>query len=276
MTDRSIFHNQELALLIDRKNRRYLITLQEEQVFHSHLGQLPHRDLISHTVGGWYNTDRGHVLLGVRPTLADYVIEMPRGPQIIYPKDLGTIITLADIFPGAIVIEAGLGSGSLTSALLRAVGPTGKIVTYEINDTTIDKALQNIAKVIPNTSNLSITIGDIYAGINEMDVDRVVLDVPEPWQAVEHIGNALVMGGIFLSFLPTILQVHQLTEELVNDGRFQMIQTIETLLRPWHVSGRSVRPDHRMVAHSVFLTTSVRCEPKTKPADTTDRSDSDQ
>ena len=276
MTDRSIFHNQELALLIDRKNRRYLVTLQEEQVFHSHLGQLPHRELISHTVGGWYKTDRGHVLLGVRPTLADYVIEMPRGPQIIYPKDLGTIITLADIFPGAIVIEAGLGSGSLTSALLRAVGPTGKILTYEINDTTIDKALQNIAKVIPDTSNLSITIGDIYAGINESDVDRVVLDVPEPWQAVEHIGDALVMGGIFLSFLPTILQVHQLTEELVKDGRFQMIQTIETLLRPWHVSGRSVRPDHRMVAHSGFLTTSVRCAPKTKPSDNTDLSDSDQ
>ena len=200
---------------------------------------------------------------------------MPRGPQIIYPKDLGTIITVADIFPGAVVIEAGLGSGSLTSALLRAVGPTGKIITYEINDTTIDKALQNIAKVIPDTSNLSITVGDIYAGINESDVDRVVLDVPEPWQAVSHIGNSLVMGGIFLSFLPTILQVHQLTEELVKDGRFQMIQTIETLLRPWHVTGRSVRPDHRMVAHSGFLTTSVRCEPKSKPPDTADTSDSD-
>ena len=130
MIDRSIFHNQELALLIDRKNRRYLVTLEEDQVFHSHLGQLPHNDLINHTVGDWYKTNRGHVLLGVRPTLADYGIEMPRGPQIIYPKDLGTIITLADIFPGAIVIEAGLGSGSLTSALLRAVGPTGKIVTY--------------------------------------------------------------------------------------------------------------------------------------------------
>ena len=276
MIDRSIFHNQELALLIDRKNRRYLVTLQEEQVFHSHLGQLPHTDLINHTVGDWYKTDRGHVLLAIRPTLADYVIEMPRGPQIIYPKDLGTIITLADIFPGAVVIEAGLGSGSLTSALLRAVGPTGKIITYEINDTTIDKALHNIAKVIPDTSNLSITVGDIYAGINESDVDRVVLDVPEPWQAVEHIGNALVMGGIFLSFLPTILQVHRLTEELVEDGRFQMVQTIETLLRPWHVSGRSVRPDHRMVAHSGFLTTSIRCEPKTKPAATNNLSDSDQ
>ena len=213
--------------------------------------------------------------MGIRPTLADYVIEMPRGPQIIYPKDLGPIITVADIFPGAVVIEAGLGSRSLTSALLRAVGPTGKIITYEINDTTIDKALQNIAKVIPDTTNLSITVGDIYAGINESDVDRVVLDVTEPWQAIEHIGNALVMGGIFLSFLPTILQVHRLTEELVKDGRFQMIQTIETLLRHWHVTGRSVRPDHRMVAHSGFLTTSVRCEPKSKPPDTADTSDSD-
>ena len=172
------------------------------QTFHSHLGQLPHDSLIDSTVGGWYRTDRGHVFLAVRPTLGDFVLEMPRGPQIIYPKDLGNIITLADIFPGATVVEAGLGSGSLTAALLRAVGTQGRVITYEINEKTVAAARRNIEKVIPDASNLTVTIGDIYQGIAEENVDRIVLDVPEPWQAVGAAADALVMGGIFLSFLP--------------------------------------------------------------------------
>jgi tRNA (adenine57-N1/adenine58-N1)-methyltransferase len=184
------------------------------------------------------------------------------GPQIIYPKDLGNIITLADIFPGATVVESGLGSGALTAALLRAVGASGRVITYEIAESVVPKALQNISKVVPDTSNLTVTIGNIYEGIAEREVDRVVLDVPEPWQAVATVGDALVMGGIMLSFLPTILQVHHLVNQLHQDTRFQLIESVETLLRPWHVTERSVRPVHRMVAHSGFLTTAVRCEPR--------------
>jgi tRNA (adenine57-N1/adenine58-N1)-methyltransferase len=256
------FQEGDLALLLDRKNRRYLVTLSADQVFHSHLGRLGHEQLIGHTVGDWYRTDRSHTFLAVRPTLGDYVREMPRGPQIIYPKDLGNIIILADIFPGATVVEGGLGSGALTSALLRAVGRDGRVITYEVNEATTPKALNNIKAVIPDPSNLVVTIGDIYEGIAERQVDRVVLDVPEPWQAVSGVGDALVMGGILLSFLPTILQVHQLVQELNQDTRFQLIDTVETLLRSWHVTQRSVRPSHRMVAHSGFLTTAVRCEPR--------------
>jgi tRNA (adenine57-N1/adenine58-N1)-methyltransferase len=256
------FQEGDLALLLDRKNRRYLVTLSADQVFHSHLGRLGHEQLIGHTVGDWYRTDRSHTFLAVRPTLGDYVREMPRGPQIIYPKDLGNIITLADIFPGATVVEAGLGSGSLTAALLRAVGTAGRVISYEINESTVAKALRNIEQVTPDTSNLTVTVGDLYQGIEQRNVDRVVLDVPEPWQAVAVVGDALVMGGIFLSFLPTVLQVHRLAEQLREDGRFQMVETVETLLRPWHVTERSVRPAHRMVAHSGFLTTAVRCEPR--------------
>jgi tRNA (adenine57-N1/adenine58-N1)-methyltransferase len=198
----------------------------------------------------------------VRPTLGDFVREMPRGPQIIYPKDLGNIINLADIFPGATVVEGGLGSGSLTAALLRAVGPAGRVITYEVDESVVSKALRNIRAVIPDSSNLTITVGNIYEGIAEREVDRVALDVPEPWQAVAGIGDALVMGGIMLSFLPTILQVRELVMALQQDGRFQLIETVETLLRSWHVTERSVRPAHRMVAHSGFLTTAVRCEPR--------------
>jgi tRNA (adenine57-N1/adenine58-N1)-methyltransferase len=260
IVDKNRFQEGEMVLLIDRKRRRYLVTLVLDQVFHCHLGPLSHADLIGQSVGGWYHTNRGHSLLAVRPTLADFVLEMPRGPQIIYPKDLGIIIILADIFPGATVVEAGLGSGSLTAALLRGVGPTGRVITYEVNESVVPKAMANIRAVIPDPVNLTVTIGDVYQGIAERDVDRVILDVPEPWQAVGAVREALVMGGLVLSFLPTILQVHRLVMELNKDSRFQLIEAVETLLRPWHVTERSVRPAHRMVAHSGFLTTAVRCE----------------
>ncbi len=264
-SDRNCFQDGDLVLLLDRKNRRYLHTLTEGQVFHSHLGRLAHDGLIGQSVGEWYRTDRGHTLLAVRPTLGDFVRQMPRGPQIIYAKDLGNIVAFADIFPGATVIESGLGSGSLTAALLRAVGAGGRVITYEIDEAVVPRALQNIRRIIPNPANLTVTVGDIYQGIAEREVDRVVLDLPEPWQAVSGVAEALVMGGILISFLPTILQVHQLAGQLRQDGRFQLIETVETLLRPWHVTERSVRPAHRMVAHSGFLTTAVRCQPRGVP-----------
>ena len=260
--DPNCFCGGELALLQDRKSRRYLVTLKEGDTFHSHLGRLYHDQLIGSGVGGWYRTDKGHTLLAVRPTLGDYVRQMPRGPQIIYQKDLGNIVSFADIFPGATVIEGGLGSGALTAALLRAVGSEGRLITYEIDESVLPKAMRNIGRVIPDSSNLEVKIGNIYEGVEERDVDRVVLDVPEPWQAVGHIADALVMGGVMLSFLPTILQVHRLVGALEQDGRFQMIESMETLLRTWHVTERSVRPSHRMVAHSGFLTTAVRCQPR--------------
>ena len=261
-TDRNKFYDGDMVLLQDRKARRYLTTLAEGQVFHCHLGRLSHDGIIGHSVGGWYRTDRGHTLLAVRPTLGEFVRQMPRGPQIIYSKDLGNIIAFADIFPGATVVESGLGSGALTSALLRAVGDKGRVITYEIDNTVTARAMANIQRVVPYPANLTITIGDVYLGIEERQVDRVVLDVPEPWRAVAGVAKALVMGGIMISFLPTILQVHQLVGALEEDGRFQMVETVETLLRPWHVTERSVRPAHRMVAHSGFLTTAVRCLPR--------------
>ncbi|MDA1128983.1 MAG: tRNA (adenine-N1)-methyltransferase [Chloroflexi bacterium] len=260
-TGKNCFQVGDLALLIDRKERRYMITLAEGDTYHCHLGRLQHDQMIGSSIGGWYRTDKGHTLLAVQPTLGDFVRQMPRGPQIIYPKDLGNIINFADIFPGATVIEGGLGSGALTSALLRAVGNTGKVINYEIDESVLPKAMRNIERVTPDTSNLEVKIGNIYEGIAERDVDRVVLDVPEPWQAISGIGDALVMGGILLSFMPTIIQVQRLVLALEEDGRFQMIQSLETLLRTWHVTERSVRPDHRMIAHSGFLTTAVRCQP---------------
>ena len=260
--DKNEFQIGDLVLLIDRKDRRYMITLVEGEKYNCHLGQLFHDKIIGNNIGGWFRTDKGHILLGIKPTLGDFVRQMPRGPQIVYPKDLGNIISFADIFPGATVIEGGLGSGALTSALLRAVGHTGKVINYEIDEAVLPKALRNIERINSDTSNLEVKISDIYQGISERNVDRVVLDVPEPWQALSGIGDALVMGGIVLSFVPTIIQVQKLVLAMEEDGRFQMIESIETLLRTWHVTERSVRPDHRMIAHSGFLTTAVRCDPK--------------
>ena len=260
--DINCFQDGDSALIVDRKERQYLVTLVGGETFHSHLGRLAYDLLIDRSVGGWYRTDKGHTVLAVRPTLGDFVRKMPRGPQIIYPKDRGNITTFADIFPGATVIEGGLGSGSLTSAMLRAVGSEGRVITYEIDETLVPRAIKNIEKFHPIHSNHTVFIGDIYEGIHEQEVDRVVLDVPEPWRAVETIGDALVMGGIVLSFVPTIIQVLSFVLALERDTRFQMIESIETMLRSWHVTQRSVRPDHRMIAHSGFLTTAVRCEPR--------------
>ena len=262
--DRGRFRAGELALFLDRKGRSYQETLAEGASFHSHLGQLFHDDVIGQPVGGWYTTNRGHVLLGIRPTLGDYVRLMPRGPQVIYAKDLGNIVSMADIFPGATVVEAGFGSGALTTALLRAVGPAGRVHSYEINAAVVPKAMSNVQAVIPDTSRLEVTVGDTFDGIQETAVDRVILDLPEPWRAVGAAANALITGGIMLSFLPTILQVQELALALNADRRFARVTTAETLLRGWNVTQRSVRPAHRMVGHSGFITTAVRCVPPSR------------
>ena len=262
LVGKSFFREGDLALLIDRKERRYLVTLENEGTFYTHVGALPHKEIIGEEHGRWYRTSHGQTLLGLKPTLADCVLELPRGAQVIYPKDLGSILIMADIFPGARVVEGGLGSGALTATLLRAVGQTGRVITYEIREDMVKGAMSNLRALASDPSCHTLRLGDIYKGIEEKDVDRVVLDVPEPWHVVPWAAQSLVMGGILLSFLPTILQVHQLTQVLHSDSRYQLIETVEIMLRPWNVSQRSVRPAHRMVAHTGFITTARRCAPK--------------
>jgi tRNA (adenine57-N1/adenine58-N1)-methyltransferase len=203
----------------------------------------------------------GEKLLVLRPTLAEYIQRARRATQVIYPKDLGPILVYGDIFPGARVLEAGLGSGALTLALLRAVGPQGSVVSYEVREALIPKALRSIHTLFPGAPNLTVRQADLYEGIQERELDRIILDVPEPWQAVEHAAEALVPGGILLSFLPTTLQLHRLGEALRGHPNFDLVDTFEVLLRPWHVSGRSVRPAGRMVAHTGFITTARKCAP---------------
>jgi tRNA (adenine57-N1/adenine58-N1)-methyltransferase len=241
------------VLLIDAKQRRHLVTLSEGGAFHSHTGVLDHALLIGADEGITVRTTMGSRLVAVRPTLSEYILKMPRGAQVIYPKDLGPILMLADVFPGARVLESGVGSGALTMTLLRAIGPTGHLFGYELREDFADRARRNVESFLGADPPLTIEVRDVYDGIEVDDLDRVVLDLPEPWRVVKHAEAALRPGGILLSYLPTIGQVMRLREEL-DGSSFGMAESLEVLQRTWHVDGQSVRPDHRMVAHTGFLT----------------------
>jgi tRNA (adenine57-N1/adenine58-N1)-methyltransferase catalytic subunit len=241
------------VLLVDHKRRRHLITLEPGAQFHTHAGIVEHDALIGHDEGLTVRTTKGARLVAVRPTLSEYVLEMPRGAQVIYPKDLGPILMLADIFPGARILESGIGSGALTCALLRATGPLGRITGYELRADFAERAVNNVHGFFGDDVPLTVHVRDVYEGIDEPELDRVVLDLPEPWRVVKHAVEALRPGGILVAYLPTILQVGRLREALA-DAPFGMVETLEVLQRSWHVEGQSIRPDHRMVAHTGFLT----------------------
>jgi tRNA (adenine57-N1/adenine58-N1)-methyltransferase len=244
----------ELVLLVDRRGRRYLVTLEPGEVFHSHHGTLDHDAIIGKQEGSEVSSSMGRRMRVLRPTLAEFVLKMPRGAQVIYPKDLGPILIEADIFPGARVLEAGTGSGSLTLALLRAVGPKGTVHTFDVREDFHTKALKNIERYVggdPNYGTLDARLGDLYEDDIEVEVDRVVFDLTEPWRALPNVARCLRSGGLLCSYVPTVPQVQNLVGAL---GRgWAMVRSFETIQRGWTVDGLSVRPDHRMVAHTGFL-----------------------
>ena len=260
-----MFREGDQALLVDRKGRRYMVRLRPDADFHTHIGHFSHDKLLGQQEGAWLTTSKGHVLLAVKPTMADYSLEMPRIATVVYPKDVGAILVYGDIFPGARVLEAGTGSGALTSALLRAVGPTGFVASYDVRTDMLERARANVGALFPDADNLTLNQGDVGEGFAEDELDRIVLDLPEPWHVAPHAEERLKHGGIFLSFLPTILQVHQLTQTLRERRTFDLIETFEVMQRTWTVGRRNVRPDHRMVAHTGFVTTARRCSPRPQP-----------
>ena len=246
------FRDGEQILLIDRKKRRYLVTLEAGGEFHTHAGFVPHASIIGSPEGALLRSTRGATFTAFRPTLSDFVLKMPRGAQVIYPKDLGPILLLADIFPGARVLESGVGSGALSMTLLRA----GAHVTgYEIRADFAARAVKNVTAFGGDelAEHYDVQVRDVYEGIGLRHLDRIVLDLPEPWQVVPHAEEALRPGGIMVAYTPAITQAVQLRERLVHSG-FELAETIEVLHRGWNIDGLSVRPDHRMVAHTGFLT----------------------
>lgn len=250
--------------LVDKKGRQYALTLKAGETYQFSGQTIAHDAIIGRPDGTVVVLSGGRKMLALRPTFGDYVLKMPRGAQVLYPKDLALITMWADAYPGARVFEAGTGSGALTMALLRAVGPRGLVVTYETREDFSRTALMNIDRYLGPVSNLMALRKNAYEGIElpegEVPFDRVVLDLPEPWQVVPHAAKVLRTGGIYLSFVPTVPQVMQTVEALERATVFVMVQTFETLLRPWSVQGRSVRPDHRMVAHSGFITVARKVE----------------
>jgi len=251
--------------LVDKKGRQYALTLKAGDTYHFSGQKIPHDDMIGRPDGTIVTLSGGRQMLALRPTFGEYVLKMPRGAQVLYPKDLALIPMWADVYPGARVFEAGTGSGALTMALLRAVGPSGLVVTYEKREDFAKTALTNIDRYMGPMPTLKPFQKSAYEGIELLEdgvpFDRVILDLPEPWQVVPHAAKALRSGGIYLSFVPTVPQVMQTVQALEQATVFGMIETFESLIRTWSIQGRSVRPDHRMVAHSGFLTVARKVEP---------------
>ena len=245
----------EKVLLLDLKQRRYLITLAEGSEFHSHNGFFGHSEVVGQLEGVVIKSTKGSPYTALRPTLEDFVVEMPRGAQVIYPKDVGYILVEADVYPGATVLEAGTGSGALTLALVRAVGERGKVISYEVREDFAGRARTNIESFLGKIpDSLDLRVGDITQAELDAPVDRVVLDLPEPWRVLPRALNAMRPGAIFCSYVPTTTQIAQTTESLREAGLGE-IATREVLVRGWHVEGQSVRPEHRMVGHTGFVTT---------------------
>jgi len=260
--DRARLRDGERVLLLDAKHRQYLITLRTGTSFHTHVGIVAHDDLIGAEDGATVLGSTGRRFVVVRPTLAEVVLKMPRGAQVIYPKDLAAILMQADIAPGVEVLEAGVGSGALSMALLRA---GARLVGYELREDFADRARSNVEGLLGPDAPYRVEVRDVYEGIDERGLDRIVLDLPEPWRVVGHAETALRSGGILCSYLPTINQTSQLRHAL-GRSRFAMAVTLEVLHRTWHIEARSVRPDHRMVGHTGFLTTARLLAPTDEPA----------
>ncbi len=261
----SYFKNGERIHLVDKKGRQYAMTLKAGDRYQLSGHKIAHDDLIGKPDGSVVTLSGEKQMIALRPTFGEYVLKMPRGAQVLYPKDLALIPMWADVYPGARVFEAGTGSGALTMALLRAVGPCGLVVTYEAREDFARTAMTNIERYMGVMPNLMTLRRNAYEGIDLLEdgipFDRMVLDLPEPWQVVPHAVKALRSGGMYLSFVPTVPQVQQTVEALERTAVFGMVETFETLLRTWSIQGRSVRPDHRMVAHSGFLTVARKLEP---------------
>jgi tRNA (adenine57-N1/adenine58-N1)-methyltransferase len=249
----------ELVVLRDERGRRSLVVLAEKGTWHSHAGALSHDLLIGTPEGTAVATPKGVEIIALRPTREDFVLKMQRGAQVVYPKDQAMIIALADIRPGMRVVEAGAGSGALTLALIDAVGPEGSVLSVERREDHADDARRNVERfhggLVPTWR---LEIGDVADVLSTTSAHRVVLDLPEPWHAIEGAASALSPGGILLTYLPSVPQVMEVTEALWSHGGFSDVATSETLVRGWDVDGLAVRPAHRMVAHTAFLTRARR------------------
>jgi tRNA (adenine57-N1/adenine58-N1)-methyltransferase catalytic subunit len=242
----------DAVIFIDRKGRRYLKVLKPGRKLLIR-GELMADSLVGIEEGSRVKFSGGEIFLVLRPTYADLVPHLPRTAQVIYPKDTGPLIVWGDVYPGATVIEGGVGAGALTIALLRAIGRQGRLVSYEIRDDFADLAQRNVAAFFGAAPNWTLKRRDLYEGFDETAADRMFLDLPEPGRALPVAARALRPGGVLVGYVPTVLQLKDTVDALQAHAEFGQIESFETLLRHWQVKGLSVRPLNRMVAHSAFI-----------------------
>jgi tRNA (adenine57-N1/adenine58-N1)-methyltransferase len=253
------FREGEAVLLYDDRGKHYLLALDAGKQFNSDRGVIPHNDIIGLGDGSTVESSKGARTLVLRPRLADYVLRMKRGAAVMYPKDYSAMITWADVTPGDRVLEAGTGSGAMTLALCRAVGPSGEVVTVERREDHqihAKRLIEGFAGELPG--NLVFEVGDVADHVAAVRPDRIILDLPEPWSVVGPAVDGLRGGGSFAAYLPTVPQVQTLREAMDDARVFVEVDTFEVLMRSWAVSGRSVRPEHRMVGHTGFITVGRR------------------
>ncbi|MCF8521982.1 MAG: tRNA (adenine-N1)-methyltransferase [Candidatus Planktophila sp.] len=262
MSNLGYFAAGDRIQLTDPKGKLYSFTITEGKEWHTHKGWIVHDELIGLPEGSVVSTTAGLKFTAFKPLLADYVLTMPRGATIVYPKDAAMIVGLADIYPGARVLEAGVGSGALTISLLRAVGPTGKVNSIERRADFAENAHSNVSNYFgEKPSNWSLSVGDLQDQNFESEYDRVVLDMLAPWECVDLAARALRPGGVFLAYVATTTQLSVTAEALKDDGRFTEPESSETIVRGWHHEGLAVRPQQRMIGHTGFLIQSRRMAP---------------
>jgi tRNA (adenine57-N1/adenine58-N1)-methyltransferase len=258
----------EWVRLIDQKGRRHNICLEAGKTFHTNRGGMAHDDLIGREEGFTITSSSGGEYLVFRPLLSEFVVSMPRGAAVVYPKDAAQIVSMADIFPGAHVVEAGAGSGALTCSLLRAVGPHGRVTSYERREEFAEVARQNVTQFFGGEHPAwELRLGDLAEGLVESGdrADRVILDMLAPWVCLDAAAGALRPGGIVCAYVATTTQLSRFVETVRLHGGFTEPQPWESLVRDWHVEGLAVRPGHKMIGHTAFLVTARRMAPGQRP-----------
>ena len=258
----------EWIRLTDTKGRRHNIQLVEGKQFFTNRGSIDHDDLIGRPEGFSITSSAGGEYLVFRPLLNEFVVSMPRQAAVVYPKDAAQIVAMADVFPGARVVEAGVGSGALTCYLLRAVGPAGLVSSYERRQEFADQAVANVDQYFDGRHPAwKLTVGDLVESLDDEDVDRVILDMLAPWECVDRVAEVLTPGGLVCAYVATTTQLGKTVETLRAHGGFTEPQPWESLVRDWHVEGLAVRPGHKMIGHTGFLVTARRMAPgETAPA----------
>ena len=250
--------------LTDAKGKMHTITLQLNQEWHTHNGWLVHNEVVGLPEGSLVETTGGLKFLAFKPLLADYVLAMPRGATIVYPKDAAMILGLADIAPGVSVLEAGVGSGALSISLLRAVGSSGTVDSFEKREEFATIATKNVNQYFgENPSNWNLELGAVQDFDHIKQYDRVVLDMLAPWECIDMASKVLVPGGVFIAYVATTTQLSQTAEAIKASACFTEPESSETIVRGWHHEGLAVRPQHRMIAHTAFLIMARRLAPNT-------------